>query len=112
MTITANFSPSAALLSVFGDFQSSIKLSRDSAGNLLVNGGAVTVTGGRPTVANTTKIKVLGSAGNDTITIDESNGALPPAQLDGGDGNDVLTGGSGGDRLSGDAGNDVLLGKG
>jgi Ca2+-binding RTX toxin-like protein len=51
-------------------------------------------------------------AGNDTITLNEANGALPAAQLFGGAGNDVLTGGSGGDLLFGQDGNDTLLGKG
>jgi len=55
---------------------------------------------------------VFGQGGNDTITLDESNGALPAAQLFGGAGNDVLTGGSGADLLFGGAGNDTLLGKG
>ena len=50
--------------------------------------------------------------GNDTISVDEANGALPAAQLFGGDGNDILTGGSGNDQLFGQAGNDTLLGKG
>ena len=57
-------------------------------------------------------IQVFGQNGNDIITIDETNGALPAANLFGGDGNDTLTGGSGGDMLFGQAGNDTLLGKG
>jgi Ca2+-binding RTX toxin-like protein len=55
---------------------------------------------------------VFGQAGNDTITLDESNGALPRANLFGGAGNDTMTGGSGADMLFGQAGNDVLNGKG
>ena len=47
-----------------------------------------------------------------SITVDEANGALPAANLFGGDGNDILTGGSGNDMLFGQAGNDILLGKG
>ena len=64
------------------------------------------------TVANTTLIQVFGQSGNDTIALDESNGALPAANLFGGDGNDTLTGGSGNDLLFGQAGNDTLIGKG
>ena len=79
---------------------------------LLVNGGAVAIKGGTPTVANTALIQVFGQGGNDTITLDEANGALPRANLFGGAGNDTLTGGSGGDMLFGQAGNDTLLGKG
>jgi hypothetical protein len=70
------------------------------------------VNGGTPTVANTTLIQVFGQGGNDTITLDEANGALPRANLFGGAGNDTLIGGSGGDMLFGQAGNDTLLGKG
>ena len=58
----------------------SIIVSRNAAGNILVNGGAVPITGGGATVANTTLIQVVGSGGNDNITLDESNGALPAAQ--------------------------------
>jgi len=50
-------------------------------------------------------IQVFGQGGNDTITLNESNGALPAAELFGGTGNDVLTGGSGGDLLFGQSGN-------
>ena len=113
MSIKASFSRTAGLLSVTGDnVDDAITVNRDAAGNILINGGAVTVTGGPATVANTALIQVFGQGGNDTITLDESNGALPAAQLFGGAGNDVLTGGSGNDQLFGGAGNDTLLGKG
>ena len=50
---TATFA--AGTLSVFGDNQpNSIVVSRNAAGQLLVNGGAVSVAGGTPTVANVT----------------------------------------------------------
>jgi hypothetical protein len=58
-----------------------IVTSRDAAGQILVNGGAVPVQGGTPTVANTALIQVFGQAGNDTISLDEANGALPAALL-------------------------------
>src|SRR5215469_12410397 len=113
MAIKASFSPTAGLLSVFGDsLDDTIVISRDAAGQILVNGGAVPIVGGQATVANTALIQVFGPGGNDTITLDEANGALPAAQLFGGAGNDVLTGGSGADQLFGGAGNDTLLGKG
>jgi Ca2+-binding RTX toxin-like protein len=113
MAIKATFSPSARLLTEFGDtLDNAIVTSRDAAGQILVNGGAVPVQGGTPTVANTALIQVFGQAGNDTISLDEANGALPAALLFGGAGNDVLTGGSGDDQLFGGAGNDTLLGKG
>ncbi|HET9025044.1 MAG TPA: calcium-binding protein, partial [Burkholderiaceae bacterium] len=111
--VTASYIPSSTTLSVFGDNQdNSISVSRDAAGKLLVNGGAVPVTGGTATVANTSLIQVYGQAGNDTIVLDESLGALPSANLFGGKGDDALQGGSGGDSLFGQAGNDTLLGKG
>ncbi|HET9817129.1 MAG TPA: calcium-binding protein, partial [Xanthobacteraceae bacterium] len=113
MAIKATFSPTAHLLTEFGDtLDNTIVTSRDAAGQILVNGGAVPVQGGTATVANTAQIQVFGQGGNDTITLDEANGALPAALLFGGAGNDVLTGGSGADQLFGGAGNDTLLGKG
>ena len=113
MAIKATFFPGAGLLSEFGDeLDNTITTSRNAAGQILVNGGAVSVDGGQATVANTATIQVFGQGGNDMITLDESNGALPAAQLFGGAGNDMLTGGSGGDLLFGQSGNDTLLGKG
>src|SRR6188508_21961 len=100
-------------LSVSGDnLDNNVALSRNAAGQILVNGGAVAVQGGTPTVANTSLMQVFGQGGNDTITLNEASGALPAANLFGGAGNDVLTGGSGNDQIFGQAGNDVLLGKG
>jgi Ca2+-binding RTX toxin-like protein len=100
-------------LSVFGDAaNNSIVISRDAAGKILVNGGAVAVTGGTPTVANTALIRVFGQGGDDVVALNEANGALPVANLFGGAANDTLTGGSGGDQLFGQAGNDTLLGRG
>ena len=113
MAITASFLPGSGVLTVFGDAATDkITMSRDVAGRLLVNGGAVAIQGGVSTVANTTLIQIFGQGGNDMIALDESNGALPAANLFGGDGNDTLSGGSGNDQLFGQAGNDTLLGKG
>ena len=113
MAITASFLPGARVLSVFGDAASNrITASRNVAGNILINGGAVAVLGGNPTVANTDLIQLFGQGGDDTITVDETNGPMPAAQLFGGNGNDTLTGGSGNDLLFGQSGNDTLLGKG
>src|SRR5687768_1930902 len=110
--VTASFLPGGTL-SVFGDaLDNNIAVSRDAAGKLLVNGGAVAVSGGTPTVANTSLIQVFGQGGNDVVTLNEASGALPRANLFGGTGNDTLTGGSGRDMLFGQAGNDTLLGKG
>ena len=113
MAVTATFLPGAGLLSAIGDYlNNTITFSRNAAGNILVNGGAVSVKGGTPTVANTSKLQAFGLGGDDNLTLDEANGALPAAQLFGGAGNDTLTGGSGADQLFGQDGNDTLLGKG
>ncbi|HEY2424416.1 MAG TPA: calcium-binding protein [Pseudolabrys sp.] len=113
MAITASFSPGARVVSVFGDSASNnIRASRDAAGRILINGGAVSILGGDATVANTDLIQLFGQGGDDTITVDEVNGPMPAAQLFGGNGNDILTGGSGNDLLFGQSGNDTLLGKG
>ena len=111
--VIAQFSPGAGQLSVFGDaLDNNITVSRNAAGTLLVNGGAVAVRGGTPTVANTALIQIFGNGGHDSIALDETNGALPRSNQFGGAGNDTLTGGSGNDFLFGQSGNDQLLGKG
>jgi hypothetical protein len=82
MAIKASFFPGAGILSVFDDNQdNTISAGRDAAGNILINNGAVAITGGRPTVANTGLIQVFGTDGNDTISVDETNGAMPLADL-------------------------------
>ena len=113
MAVTASFLAASGTLTVFGDaLANTVTLSRNAAGKLLVNGGAVSILGGWPTIANTALIQVFGQAGDDIITLNEATGALPAANLFGGNGNDTLTGGSGGDLLFGQAHNDTLLGKG
>jgi Ca2+-binding RTX toxin-like protein len=108
MAIKATFS--RGILKASGDkLGNTITFSRDGE-NLLVNAGAVPINGGPPTFANTSSIEARGNAGDDTITVDDSNGAMPPARLFGGVGDDVLTGGSGDDILSGGAGDDLLTG--
>lgn len=113
MAVKGLFNPFAGLVSVFGDnLDNTITFSRNAAGTLLVNGGAVPIIGGTATVANTNRIQVFGQGGNDVITLDEANGALPGADVFGGAGNDTITGGSGADLLFGQQGDDTLLGKG
>jgi len=54
---TATFS--GGVLSVNGDsLDNNIAVSRNAAGTILVNGGAVSVIGGTPTVANVSKSDV------------------------------------------------------
>jgi Ca2+-binding RTX toxin-like protein len=109
MATTASFS--SGVLTEFGDTgANTIVTSRDGTGRILINNGAVPIAGGTPSVANTNLIEAFGQDGNDIISLDETNGALPAAELFGGNGNDTLTGGSGTDQLFGQAGADTLNG--
>ena len=100
-------------LKVFGDAtDNDASIGRNAAGQLLVNGGSVPILGGLSTVANTVLIQAFGQGGHDTLTLDESAGALPKANLFGGAGDDVLTGGSAADSLFGQADDDTLFGRG
>ena len=109
--VTATFN--AGVLTVFGDANNnSITISRDAAGRILVNGGAIPVAGGTPTVANTSLMQVFGQAGNDVITLDQANGTLPAANLFGGGNDDTLTGGASDDLVFGQSGVDTLRGEG
>jgi len=113
MTFNGRFLDHPGNLMFHGDNDDgTLIISRDFAGRLLGNGGAIAINGGTATVLNTDLISAFGGAGNDIITIDETNGPLPAARLFGGGGNDALTGGSSNDQLHGGSGNDVLLGKG
>ena len=108
-TTAAVASFAGGVLTVNGDaIDNSLTVSRNAAGRLLVNGGAIAVSGGTPTVANTATIVMFGLGGNDRLTLDETNGALPKTNQFGGAGNDILTGGSGNDQIFGQAGNDTV----
>jgi Ca2+-binding RTX toxin-like protein len=110
-TVTASFSAAGEILRVVGDAQDNIiTVSRDVGGTIFVNNGAVAIQGDRgASVGNTQTIMIVGGGGNDNLSIDETNGAMPAASLFGGDGNDVLTGGSGDDFVDGGAGNDIVF---
>lgn len=111
--ITASFDAGSGTLNIIGDAQNNtIEVSRNAAGNILVNAGAIAIQGGTPTVANTVLIQIFGRDGDDVLSLNEANGALPRANLFGEAGNDTLTGGSGNDNVNGGAGNDTLSGKG
>ena len=108
--VTATFSAAGAVLRVVGDaLDNTVVVSRDAGGTILVNDGAVAIQGGQPTVANTRSIMITGAGGNDNLSLNETNGALPAASIFGGDGNDVLIGGSGDDFVDGGAGNDMAF---
>src|SRR5262245_26419458 len=54
----------AGQLTVIGDAaDNAIVVSRDAAGNIKVNGGAVRILGGTPTTANTARMQVFGLGG-------------------------------------------------
>ena len=104
----ANFSK--GILTISGDAAANtIVVSRDAAGHIKVNGGSVKIRGGQATTGTTTRVQVFGSGGNDTVTLDEANGPLPPADLFGGADNDTLTGGAGADQVFGQSGDDRLV---
>ncbi|MBT1516888.1 calcium-binding protein [Bradyrhizobium sp. SRL28] len=110
---TGAFDPITGVLTVVSDSTNNVTtVSRNVAGAILIDGGAVPILGGTPTVANTTLIQMFGLEGNDNLNLDESNGALPRATIYGGTGNDVAAGGSGADSLFGEAGDDQLFGRG
>jgi hypothetical protein len=116
MAIKANFT--AGFLSVAGGSgDDAIAITRDAAGQILINGGAISAQSaqeGQPTLTNATGIVVVGGNGNDTISLDNiappAGQALPPATLFGGNGNDTLIGGAGNDTLIGGNGNDTVVG--
>src|SRR5262245_211735 len=91
--VTASFK--GGILTVNGDAQANnIVISRNAAGRIFVNGGAVKIQGAVPRVAKVALIQVFGRNGNDRITLNEAKGPLPKAKLIGGRGNDILTGGA------------------
>jgi Ca2+-binding RTX toxin-like protein len=110
---SAVFDASTGILTITGNSSDNvIVVTRDAAGNLRINNGLVLISGGAPTVANTTLIKIFGGAGRDQLSLDESNGVLPAANIFGEADDDILIGGSASDTLDGGPGDDILLGKG
>ena len=60
MAITSDFDAGTGVLLTGGDaLDNAITTSRNAAGAILVNGGAVAIQGGTPTVANTSLIQAL-----------------------------------------------------
>jgi Ca2+-binding RTX toxin-like protein len=111
MAITGNFN--AGVVTLEGDANSNtITASRNAAGQIFANDGAIAIQGGIPTIANISLIKLIGDSGADTLTMDETNGPLPQLQGFGGNGNDVISGTLAKDFLFGEGDNDTLFGKG
>src|SRR5262245_59190181 len=109
MAVSSRFDPATGLLTATGDnLDNTITVSRDAGGSILINGGAVPIVGGTPSVANTTQIQLSGRGDDDVITADSSS--TVPVTIDGGGGDDTITGGGGADVLRGGAGNDIVTG--
>lgn len=107
--ISAEFSE--GILTVTGsDADNSMIVSRNAAGTLFVNGGAVPIQWGPATIYNTALIRMHGLAGSDELRLDETNGPLPAAEMFGGEGIDQLFGGSAADLLDGEQGADIMHG--
>jgi Ca2+-binding RTX toxin-like protein len=101
------------VLTIIGDKEGNVlTASRDTNGTILVNGGAVAITGDVPTTNNTSLIQIFGLGGADVLLVDDSNGRMPPATLLGGEGDDDLTGSANLDELDGGPGADELSSRG
>jgi Ca2+-binding RTX toxin-like protein len=110
---SAVFNPGTGILTIIGDDSDNvIVVGRNAAGTILVNNGAIPISGGTATVTNTVLIEVFGRDGNDELTIDQAGGAMPAAHLFGEAGKDTLTGASAVDELAGGPGSDTLIGRG
>jgi hypothetical protein len=69
-TVRATFSAAQGVLTVIGDAQdNTIAVSRNAAGSILVNSGAVKVMGGTATVAKTKLIQLFGLGGRITNAV-------------------------------------------
>lgn len=84
-----------------------LRLTVDPEGKILVNQGALPVTGGTPTVLNTSRIVVMGLEGDDALYF---GGLGVPIHAIGGGGNDsiVLNGLFGNGLVEGGAGDDTV----
>ncbi len=106
-TIKATFR--AGVLTVDGTpAADTITVSHTGPGRILVNDGAVPISGATATVGNTTIVTVDGLAGGDRITL--TGPSLPRGELIGGKGDDALTGSAHIDLLAGGPGRDTLTG--
>jgi Ca2+-binding RTX toxin-like protein len=107
---TATFDPATGLLTIVCDaLHTNINVANDGTGVVVINSnaGAIPITGGPATTANTALIQILGSPGDDQISL---NNGLPPAHVFGAGGNDTLTGGDSSDIIVGGPGADTIHG--
>lgn len=107
---TAVFDPATGLLTIVCDaLHNVISVGNDGTGVIVIsaNGSAMPITGGVASTTNTVLIQILGTPGNDQITL--GNG-LVAAHIFGAGGNDTLTGGDGNDTIISGPGNSVVRG--
>jgi hypothetical protein len=107
---TAVFNPATGVLTIVCDnLHNVISVVNDGTGVIVVigNGSAIPITGGVATTTNTVLIQILGTPGDDQITV--GNG-LVTSHIFGAGGNDTLTGGDGNDTIVSGPGNSVVRG--
>lgn len=105
----AQFVPATGVLAITGtEGADSFVVSANANGSIVVNGGAVPIGGGVPTLSNTVRIELHGLGGDDQLVISTLGAPLPDAVLRGGSGIDVLIAGSGNDEVTGGPGNDQI----
>ncbi|HEX5064749.1 MAG TPA: calcium-binding protein [Myxococcota bacterium] len=107
---SAVFDVATGVLTVTGSAGDDVcVVSRNAAGQLFVDAGALPIAGGVATVANTALVRLLGQAGNDVLRMDDANGPLPPADFVGGLGADRFIGSAANETFLGGDGNDVAF---
>jgi Ca2+-binding RTX toxin-like protein len=107
---SAVFDVATGVLTVTGSAGDDVcTVSRNAAGQLFVDGGALPISGGVATVANTSLVRLLGQAGNDVLRMDDANGPLPSADFVGGLGVDRFIGSGASESFVGGDGDDVAL---
>ena len=77
---TASFNPATGLLTIVCDsLHNTINVANNGTGAIVINGGAIPITGGVATIANTVLIQILGTPGDDYISI--GNGLVTRTHL-------------------------------
>jgi Ca2+-binding RTX toxin-like protein len=99
---------SEGVLTINGDAgRNGLTVGHTPAGIVTLNGKEVVVLGRTVPVADVQLVRMDGGAGDDILSFDETNGAMPPGNFDGGEGRDFLVGGSQDDTLIGGGGTGI-----
>ena len=105
---TATFNPATGLLTIVCDsLHTTISVANNGTGVIAINGGAIPITGGVASITNTVLIQVLGTPGDDHISI---GSGLAAAHIFGAGGNDTLSGGDANDTIVTGTGNSTVIG--